>query len=76
MTYLSFSASDYDQNNDDDHDEDDDDHHHHHQVRRDIIQGRPLPSLENPSSSGCRKTRSYYFFESNCFESANILKSG
>jgi len=26
-------------------------------VRRDIMQGRPLPSLENPSSSGCRKSR-------------------
>ena len=36
------------------------DHHdnvYDKQVRRDIIQGRPLPSLENPSSSGCRKSR-------------------
>ena len=36
------------------------DHHdnvYDEQVRRDIIQGRPLPSLENASSSGCRKSR-------------------
>ena len=27
------------------------------QVRQNAIEGRPLPSLENPSSSGCRKSK-------------------